>query len=335
MKSHFRIYLLPIACITAFLLLACGPKHSTQKQAATSPTPAPTPKPKPFVAYLKDGDLWAIRSDGTDERVLAVSAEGQTIQDFVWSVDGSRVYYVVGLKFYEVVVANGNIASAGELTAPPGVTIDRVEIGSDGGAFAINAIDADTFNRLYAVTIGQSEARELTIDRFNDLIPLRPPVVKTISDVSVSPDSNWMLFKDVVGAGEELFIASVETGARIQVTNLYQLGGFEASAEIEGGRRIMEAAWSADGRYIVFNPIQYCSEIGLCSGRLFLVEAFGGAQLQLSIDMMVSIPNGPNGWTSEGNLLVYDDGSRVVVADTQGFPKALTEGHHPKWQPVQ
>lgn len=329
MKSFFRIYPLLILCITAQLLIACGSKHSAQKQAASSPTPTPTPKPKPFVAYLKDGDLWAIRSDGTDERVLAVSPEDQTIQDFVWSIDGSRVYYVVGLKFYEVVVANGNIASAGELTAPPGVTIDRVEMSRDGGTFVINAIDADTFNRLYAVTIGQSEARELTIDQFNELIPLRPPVVKTIGEASVSPDGNWALFKDIVGAGEELFIASVETGARIQVTNLYQLGGFEESAELEGGRRIMEAAWSADGRYIVFNPIQYCSEIGLCSGRLFLVEAFGGPQLQLSIDMTVNVPNG---WTANGNLLVYDDGSRVVVADTQGFPKALTEGHHPKWQ---
>ncbi len=296
-----------------------------------SPTPTPTPKPKPFVAYLKDGDLWAIRSDGTDERVLAVSAEGQTIQDFVWSLDGSRVYYVVGLKFYEVVIANGNIASAGELAIPPGVTIDRMEMGRDGNTLALNVVDANLFNRLYAVTIGQSEARELTIDQFNELLPLRPPVIKTIGETSVSPDGNWVLFKDIVGAGEELFVANVETGARIQVTNLYQLGGFEASAELEGGRRIMEATWSADGRYVVFNPIQYCSEIGLCSGRLFLVEAFGGPQLQLSIDMMVNVPNG---WTFDGNLLVYDDGSRVVVADTQGFPKALTEGHHPKWQPV-
>jgi hypothetical protein len=332
MKFHFRIYLLPIICITAFLLSGCSPKHTIPKQAATSPTPTPTPKPKPFVAYLKDGDLWAIRSDGTDERVLAVSAEGQTIQDFVWAIDGSRVYYVAGLKFYEVIVANGNLASAGELTAPPGVTIDRVEMSRDGGSFVISAVDADMFNRMYAVTIGQNEARELTIDQFNELTPLRPPVIKIVGEASVSPDGDWILFKDIIGTGEELFVASMETGARIQITNLNQLGGFEVSAETEGGRRIMEAAWSADGRYVVFNPIQYCSEIGLCSGRLFLVEAFGGPQLQLSIEMMVSVPNG---WTSEGNLLVYDDGSRVVVADTQGFPKALTEGHHPKWQPAQ
>lgn len=332
MKLYFRNNLLLFICVTASFLAACNSKPVAPTQAAASPAPTPTPKPKPFVAYLKDGDLWAVRIDGTDEKVLAVAAEGQTIQDFVWAMDGSRVYYAAGLKFFEVVVATGNVASAGELTAPPGVTIDRIEMGVDGKTFVVTAVDADTMTRFYALTIGQQEARELAIDQFNALIPLRSPVIKTVGETSVSPDGNWLLFKDIVGAGEELFIASVETGARIQVTNLYQLGGFEESVATEGGRRLIEAAWSSDGRYIVFNPMQYCSEIGFCSGRLFLVEAFGGPQLQLSIDMTVSVPNG---WTSDGNFLVYDDGSQVVVADTQGFPKALTEGHHPKWQPIQ
>lgn len=332
MKLFFRNNLLLSICVTASFLAACNSKPIAPTQAAASPAPTPTPKPKPFVAYLKDGDLWAVRSDGTDEKVLAVAAEGQTIQDFVWAIDGSRVYYAAALKFFEVVVATGNVASAGELTAPPGVTIDRVEMGVDGKTFVVTAVDADTMTRFYALTIGQQEARELAIDQFNALTPLRSPVIKTVGETSVSPDGNWLLFKDIVGAGEELFIASVETGARIQVTNLYQLGGFEESVATEGGRRLIEAAWSSDGRYIVFNPMQYCSEIGFCSGRLFLVEAFGGPQLQLSIDMTVSVPNG---WTSDGNFLVYDDGSQVVVADTQGFPKALTEGHHPKWQPIQ
>lgn len=332
MKLYFRNNLLLFICVTVSFLAACNSKPVAPTQAAASPAPTPTPKPKPFVAYLKDGDLWAVRIDGTDEKVLAVAAEGQTIQDFVWAMDGSRVYYAAGLKFFEVVVATGNVASAGELTAPPGVTVDRVEMGVDGKTFVVTAVDADTMTRFYALTIGQQEARELAIDQFNALIPLRSPVIKTVGETSVSPDGKWLLFKDIVGAGEELFIASVETGARIQVTNLYQLGGFEESVATEGGRRLIEAAWSSDGRYIVFNPMQYCSEIGFCSGRLFLVEAFGGPQLQLSIDMTVSVPNG---WTSDGNFLVYDDGSQVVVADTQGFPKALTEGHHPKWQPIQ
>lgn len=318
--------------LAAICFPACNSKPPVANKPVQSPTPTPTPKPKPFVAYLKDGDLWAIRSDGSDERMLAVAAQGQTIQDFVWSADGARVYYVVGSQFYEVAIANGTVATSGALKAPPGVTIDRIEMGRDGQTFAIIAADANTLTRLYAVTIGQSEARELAIDQYNALIPQHPPVVHTVGEMAVSPNGDWVLFKDVVGAGEELFVSNVETGARFQITSLYQLGGFEESVETEGGRRVMEAAWSSDGRYVVFNPMQYCSEIGLCYGRLFLVEAFGGPQLQLSIEMMVNIPNG---WATDGDLLVYDDGSRVVVADTQGYPKALTDGHNPKWQPTQ
>lgn len=332
MKSLCRNSFFLAFCLATNFLLACGAKPAPSNPAASSPTPTPTPKPKPFIAYLKAGDLWLVRSDGTDERVLAIAGEGQTIQDFVWSPDGAHVYYLIGSKFFDVEIATGKVSGAGELTAPPKVTIDRMEMGTDGQTFAIVASDANTIPKLYAVSIGQREARELAIDDFNALIHSRPPVIRAVGETSVSPDGKWILFKAVVGGGEELFVANVETGARTQITNLYQLGGFDQSVEVEAGRRLIEASWSSDGRYVIFNPLQYCSDIGLCSGRLFLVEAFGGPQLQLSVDMMVNVPNE---WSANGNLLVYDDGSNVVVADSQGFPKALTEGHHPKWQPGQ
>lgn len=276
--------------------------------------------------------MWVIRSDGSDGRVLAVAPEGETIQDFVWALDGSRVYYSVGLKFYEAVIVNSNIASAGEFLAPPGVMIDRLELGRDGKTMLITALDANAASRLYGMTIGQREARELAIDEYTALLPQRPPVIRSIGEMSVSPDAKWVLFKGVVGTGEELFVANCETGARVQITNLYQLGGFEESVETEGGRRVIEAAWSADGRHVIFNPMQSCSETGLCYGRLFLVEAFGGPQLQLSYEMMINVPSG---WTADGNYLVYDDGNRVIVTNTQGYPRALAEGNHPKWQPTR
>lgn len=331
MKPDSRSIFILLILLNFVCLNACSSKPAPENKTMASPSPTPAPKPKPFIAYLKEGDLWAIRSDGTDGHVLAVAPEGQTIQDFVWSLDGSRVYYSVGSQFFEINIASSNIASAGELTAPPGMTIDRIEMGRDGKTMLVNAYDADTLPRLYSFTIGQREARELAIDDYTAMAAYRSPIVRAVGESSVSPDGNWVLFKDLAGTGEELFVANVETGARIRITDLYELSGFDESIETEGGRRVMEAAWSSDGRYVVFNPMQYCSEVGLCSGRLYLVEAFGGPQLQLSIDMMVSVPTG---WSGDGNFLVYDDGSRVVVADTQGYPKALTEGHHPKWQPM-
>lgn len=284
------------------------------------------------VGYLYEGDLWVIQSDGMGQRVVAAAPEGETIQDFVWAVDGGRLYFSIGLQLFEVVLQTGNVASAGELTAPPGVTVDHLEMGGDGKTIIIHALDADASARLFALVAGESGSREMTIDEYSAAIKQRPPVIRSVGEMSVSPDGQRVLFKDTIGTGEELFVADAETGARVKVTNLYDLSGFEESVETEGGRRVIEATWSPDGRYIIFNPMQSCSETGLCYGRLFLVDAWGGAQLQLSIEMMINVPNE---WTPDNKLLVYDDGNRIVIADTNGNPKALAEGHHPKWQPLQ
>lgn len=293
--------------------------------------PSATPRPRPLIGYLNEGNLWIIDIDGGNQRLMAASPEGETIQDFVWALDGSRLYFSIGLQLFEVVIATGNVAAAGALAAAPGVTIDRLELARDGKTMIVHALDADAANRTYAVTIGQRESRELGIDEYNTVIQSRSPIIRVVGDASVSPDGARVLFKDLVGAGEELFISDVETGARLQITNLYELGGFEESVETEGGRRVIEASWSPDGRYVIFNPMQSCSETGLCYGRLFLVESWGGAQLQLSLEMMINLPLD---WTPDSKKLAYDDGSRIVIADTTGNPKALAQGNHPKWQPV-
>jgi hypothetical protein len=293
---------------------------------------------------LNDGDLWVVRSDGSDQRVLAAAPEGETIRDFIWAADGSRIYFAIGLQLFEVVLQTGNVASAGELAAQPGITIDRLELGRDGKTILIQALDDPQLRprpqfqaeapRLFAAPIGSRDSRELTVDEYGALARRRPAVIRNFGEMSVSPDGQRLLFKDLVGNGEELFVAEVETGARIRITNLYELTGFEESVESEAvtsGRRVIEAAWSPDGRYVIFNPMQSCSETGLCYGRLFLVDSWGGAQLQLSIEMMIDLPME---WSRDSRWLVYDDGSRVVVADTNGNPKALAEGHHPKWQPM-
>lgn len=325
---------LPIAALCLGLLWcsACGARSAPGSVPASSASPTPnTPPPKPLMAYLREGNLWIIRSDGTDEQQLAVAPEGTTVQDFVWALDGKRIYFCIGLNFFEVTVATREAVGAGELTAPPGVVIDRLELGRDGKTLLVHALDADAAPRLFAVTPGQHEARELAVDDYLALQQSRPPVVRNVGELSVAPDGRRVLFKDLVGAGEELFIADVETGARQQLTNLYELSGFEESVAIEGGRRVLEAAWSPDGRYVVFIPMQSCSEMGFCFGRLFLVEAWGGTQAQLSAEMMI---NAPLEWTNDSQLLVYDEGDHVVVADTSGATRALAEGHHPKWQPV-
>ncbi len=332
---NFRIAVTTLSvCLLACWAGACAYNRNTAQGVTSDASPAatPTPTPKPYIAYLNEGNLWVIQSDGTNQRVVAAAPEGATIQDFVWSSDGGRLFFSIGAQIFEVVLQTGNVANAGELSANPGINIDRLEMGNDGRTIVIHTLDADASERLFALTIGKGGSRELSVDEYSSVIRQRPPVIRGLGEMSVSPDSRRVLFKDLIGNGEELFVADVENGARVQVTNLYDLSGFEESVETEGGRRVIEATWSPDSRYVIFNPMQSCSETGLCYGRLFLVDAWGGAQLQLSIEMMINLPGE---WAHDNKQLVYDDGSRIVVADTYGNPRALASGHHPKWQPLQ
>jgi WD40-like Beta Propeller Repeat len=321
------------ACLLALSAWSCSSWQHIARSAAPSASPqvAPTPIPTPYIAYLREGDLWVIQSDGADHRLVAAAPEGEAIQDFVWDPDGDRLYFSAGRRLIEVVLQTGNLASAGELGAAQAGAIDNLEMARDGKTIIVRTLDANAAARLFALKIGEREARELTIDEYNSMIEPRPPIVRAMGEMSVSPDGRLVLFKDVVGTGEELFVADAETGARFKVTNLYELSGFEESVEVEGVRRVIGATWSPDSRYIIFNPMQSCSESGLCYGRLVLVDAWGGAQRQLSSEMMVDLPGE---WSNDNNLLVYDDGSKIVVAGPDGNLRTLAEGHHPRWRPA-
>src|SRR5215467_12356244 len=101
---NFRIAVTTFSvCLLAYGVGACSSKWKGGDKAqtalpATSPSVGPTPKPKPYIAYLHEGDLWLIESDGANQRVIAAAPEGETIQDFVWAVDGSRLYFSICLQ---------------------------------------------------------------------------------------------------------------------------------------------------------------------------------------------------------------------------------------------
>jgi hypothetical protein len=326
--SKFILGCCYVSFLSACTWSAAGESHDKSSVSLAS-TPQPTPKPHAYIAYLNEGNLWILHQDGTGLRQLASAPPGEVIQDFLWSADGQHCYFVVGKRFFDVALETGNLASAGELTAPEGTTVDHLELGRDGRTMLVHALDAEAQSHLYGVTLGEREARELSVDEYTALAPSVAPIIRRVGEMSVSPDAQYILSKEVVGTDEELFVAEIETGRKWQVSNLDVLYGFEPTAEALGGRVILEATWSPDGRYVIFNPAQSCSETGLCYGRLFLVDKWDGAQLQLSIDMMISLPLE---WNRPSTLLVYDDGNEIVLSDNAGQTTRLADGNHPKWQ---
>jgi WD40-like Beta Propeller Repeat len=299
---------------------------------ATSFPPASTAR---YIAYLNEGNLWAIRSDGSDMRMIALAPPFEAIQDFLWSADGQHIYFVVGTRFYDAALATGNLASGGALNLPANVSLDHLELGRDGATIIAHTMDEEGLPRVFGMPIGERAARELAVDEYNAMAAQPAPVIRRVGDLSVAPpngaDARFTLFKESFDTTEELFVSDLETGRRWQITDLAKLGDFEPSAEAIGGRFIIEAAWSPDGRYVLFNPGQSCSETGLCYGKLYLVEMWGGAARQLSLDMMISLPSE---WSLTQNLLVYDDENEIVFSDQTGLTRRLAQGSRPKWQPL-
>ncbi|NOT60416.1 MAG: hypothetical protein HOP19_09350 [Acidobacteria bacterium] len=283
-----------------------------------------------YIAYLNEGSLWAMRSDGSDMRMIAIAPPNEAIQDFLWSADGQHIYFAVGTRFYDAALATGNLASGGALNLPALVSLDRLELGRDSATIIAHTLDEEGLPRVFGLRIGERGARELSVDEYNALAAQPSPIVRRVGELSVAPDGQFALFKDSNDLTEELFVAHLETGRRWQITDLAHLAGFELSAEEMGGRFIIEATWSPDGRYVLFNPGQSCSETGLCYGRLYLVEMWGGAPRQLSLDMMISLPGE---WNPSQTLLVYDDETEIVLSDKAGQTRRLASGSRPKWQP--
>jgi len=269
-------------------------------------------------------------SGGESQKRLVAAPEGEAINEFQWSGDGRRIFYLVGMKLYSTNPADGKTESMAELGLPPGKTIDRLELARDRETLIAHCLDENASPVLFSVANGGREIHELAVDQYEKLAASRPATIRRYGDMSVSPDARLLLFKAPVGPNEELFVSDIETGAKRQLTQLDQVEGFEQSAQ-EVGRRILEAGWSPDGKYVIFNPAQACSDTGLCYGKLYVISAWGGSVTPLSREMMVTLPVE---WKAGEDVIIYDDGSEILLSDVHGVTRRLAEGSSPRWQPT-
>lgn len=328
-------FLCLLACLFAAQLFA---QHSSpapvNNAALASPTVSPAAPPLQFISYLKEGGLWIMKEDGSDNRQLVPAPEEAAISNQLWAPEGNRIYFNIDLNLHAYVVLEQKVENLGKLQVPEGLALDRLEFGNDHSTLLAYMIDTnDVLNsvpKIYAVTFNPLTARELTVDEYRALAPSQSSSIAKVGDLSVSPDGRFILFAEATDTDVQLFISDVETGNRHQITDLSLLDGFEPNAMPDGGRRIIEATWSPDGQHIVFIPAQSCSEFGLCSGKMYLVNAWGGTQLQLATALTASLSQE---WKYDKSALVYDDNGQVVVSDTHGQVKTLAEGAQPKWQP--
>ena len=300
-----------------------------------SPSASPAAKPLRQISYLKDGGLWLMKEDGSENRQIVPAPEEAAIANQIWARDGSRIYFNIGLNLQAYAVQEQKIENLGALEVPEGILLDRIELGNDTKTLLAHLIDGnDALNsvpKIYAVTTPPFTSRELSIDEYQALAPVQSSIIAKVGDLSVSPDGKFVLFAEAIDKDVQLFVSDIETGNRHQITDLSLLEGFESNTVLDSGHRLLEATWAPDGHHIVFVPAQSCSEFGLCSGRMYLVNVWGGAQLQLAAAPTANLSQE---WNHEKNLMLYDDNGQIVMADTHGQLKAIAAGVQPKWQPV-
>ncbi len=312
-----------------------SPTASPAIIASPTTTASPDAKPKAFISYIKEGALWLMREDGTEDHQIVPAPEEAAIANQVWAADGSKIYFNVGRNVFAYVVKDQKVESLSVLQVPEGIAVERFELASDGKTLLFQTIDTNdalsSVPRVFALTPDPVSSRELSVDEYHALAPVQSATIRNMGELSVSPDGKSVLFSEAVDKDIQLFIADIETGKRQQITDLNLLEGFEPGATPDGGRRIIEATWAPDNKHIVFVPAQSCSEFGLCSGKMFMIEAWSGTQLQLASEFTAGISQE---WNPSRSQLIYDDGGNVLLADTQGQVKQLAVGNQPRWQPA-
>lgn len=317
-------------CLWPWILASCSARSQAPSAAAPTPVATPTTAPAPIIAFLRDGELWKTAiDDATSAQILATAPSGEVISDFVWSADSSELFYLIGAQIHRVSIADKQPKPIGTPQLPTDLLIDRLEETTDPRILIILTVDAEGANRSFSFKLDDQSTSELSVDQYNALALPNPPVVRKFSDLAVGPDLARLLFKEVVGTNEVLFVADLNTGARLRLTDLGEIGDFEETAQLDGTRRLLEAAWSPDGRFAVFNPAQSCSETGLCYGYLYLIDSLGGVAQKLSQEMVVAVAVD---WAPDGKRIVMEDGGQIVVVEIGGDKRRLTEGNRPKWQ---
>jgi Tol biopolymer transport system component len=324
----------------ALILGGCLNAKSRQDLAATRTSPSPvmaSTSPLPMVSFLREGALWLAAADGSGTRQLVAAPQGSAINDHLWTRDGQKILYNVGVKYFATSIrpeSQPKAEEAGTLALPETAIVDRLELARESNTIIAHTLieDADlgSVEKVFATDYGQTEARELSVDEYFRMAPAASSMVRQFNELSTSPDGRLILLKEIWGTDEALFIADAETGARLKITDLAIIPDFENTGEISSGRRIIEAAWSPDGHFVVFNPAQSCSET-LCYGRLFMVNVWSGVLYQLSREMAVNIPME---WSPDGRMLAYDDGGQIILADVSGQMRRLAEGNKPRFQPL-
>jgi len=302
------------------------------------------------IAFERNGAIFLIHADGTNEERLSTAQDLPDLKLPTWSPDGgslafARVGRPAGVvvtdsaskagRVCEVCVApmdKGSLRRVARVALPDTLhdwNVSELEWARDGKrlefAFTFPYEGGDAMPRIlrYQVTALGKGLQPLSDNGLEDSFPVRRRVFDKFS-----PDGKWRFRDSTVNDIDELFVLGWGDTTGRQVTHTAQLRDSETIAL--WGFAPIDGAWSPDGAHILFEPLQEGADLPW--GRLFSVNADGTNQMQLSREAYL-LGEFPKGWSPDGKRLVFEDDDSICVTDFTPPVRKIAEGHTPDWRP--
>jgi TolB protein len=310
------------------------------------PAASASPEARRLIAFVDDGDIYVVSSDGTGRRPLTEGPARD--RDIAWSPDGSRLAFVreirVGVDRGDwvtrpVIYIIGVDGRGLRRLSPRRVLFDEGPAWSPDGrqiAFSRNT-RSDGLDDIWLMRSDGTRQHRLTRHRRLDRSPTWSPDGQRIAFARTWPNQSQVFIMDADGRNEH---AATRPGISGSYSTWSPRGDLIAFIGTNGSLYVVQSdrrgipgrtrgalwppwqppQWSSTGKEIAF-------ERGYVPSYIYIVRADGTGVRRLTQGTEAH-------WSPDDRSIAFAGKGGIYVIDSAGGrPRLVTEGGSPAWQP--